>query len=74
MHLQISALDVGGVDAVLVSQLYGRIHTWVDNDATGERLVGVERNFKALSQFLSHFGFHCRESSTVAAQRVSSRV
>ena len=50
MHAEVDALDVRGLQPVLVAQLDAGVDGRVDDDAAGERLVGVERDLVAASR------------------------
>src|SRR5918998_2503692 len=52
MHLQRDRGDVAGLEAMLVAQLDAAVDGRMDDDAAGERLVGVERNLPCLAELL----------------------
>ena len=55
MHAQIDLADLGGIKIFGVADLHATVDRRVDDDAAGERLVGVGEDFVALAQSFGNF-------------------
>ena len=54
MHFKFNAFHLISGNA-LCAQLRARVDAGVNHNAAGKGLVGVERNFKTLAEFVGHF-------------------